>query len=211
MDDHCEVATVHDGDACDGANAAAGGVLLVRRIRWWADQRAARPRDPALALSEELVTRSYRGLDGDTWPHDLPTTIPREDGLAPIERWTDACALADSVGDGGIYDCVILGGSSSASPAADATLLGYEVGFFEGEDSSFSSIFHECLHGTLAELRDEAVTLGDALLFSRADDARRYLAKREELRHRGCDLESTACRVIAIFGRPRTAGRRPGS
>jgi hypothetical protein len=174
------------------------GVLLVRRVRWWAEKLAQRPRDGAVGLTEDQVARAYRGIDGRPWPDELPAQIPRTAGLAPLEYWPEVTALAVA-GSGNIYDALILAPSPVPPANLDVELLGFDFGFYEGESSVFSSIFHEALHSPVAELRRWAPCLNAALLLPGLAQVDAYRRERESLLARGADLEGGDCYAIAIF------------
>ena len=157
----------------------------------------------------------YRGLDGQPWPEQLPCDVPHPDGLASVESWETLDRLARSHSGGEWFDAVIV----TTVPTVDtipsaAGLLGYDVGYFESEDSCFSSLFNE-LRQDLPGFPPFRELLNASHLFASGDDAQRYAELREWLRtkgYEGKELEWDRCYPFAIYGSMlRGRATRPGS
>jgi hypothetical protein len=178
------------------------GVLLVRRVRWWAEGRTARPRDAAVDLSESQIARTYRGIDGEPWPEECQPDVPLENGLAPLGFWTAMSSLAVTRVSNQVYDAIVLSSCEWPKRPRDLEFLGYDYGYHH-RHGSFSSLYHEALHSPLTELRSYAGSLNASLLLPSLAHAETYGCAREALRRAGRDLEDADCYPIAVYGVPR--------
>src|SRR5438874_8543566 len=114
----------------------AMGVLLIRRVRWWAEKRASRPRDVALNFSEDELTTAYRGIDGTPWPEELSTDVPHDSGLAAIEHWPAVFGVATEQTGESVYDAIIVAkppGTTIDIPGVE--FLGFDFGYYDDEFS----------------------------------------------------------------------------
>ena len=77
-----------------------------------------------------------------------------------------------------------------SGPPAGFASVGFDVGNYESEESSYSAVFHELLFGKYAELAECRQWLNDNQVFSSIGDATRFLRRREDLITEGFDLET---------------------
>lgn len=182
------------------------GVLFVRRVRWWAEGRAKGPRNAAVKLSEDQLARAYRGIDGQSWPPEVPLPFPRNAGLASIEHWAQIAKVAIEHTNETVYDAIVLMVQPHAPTLPRGVeFLGFDVGFYDDEDNVFSSIYHEAIHSQHMELRRYVDGLNESLLFPSLAQADDYRHTRDGMRGNGKDVEDEDCRPIAIFGWRRQA------
>lgn len=182
----------------------SSGVLFVRRVRWWAENRTAKARSAAVSLSEDELARAYRGIDGRAWPEDVPLTVPHDGGLAEVKHWKELVSLAEQHSNASVYDAVILATKPELGiQIPEVEFLGFDFGFYDDEYSVFSSIYHEAIHSSLLELREYASRLNDSLLLPTEAEVAAYRETRDSLRENGEDVEGADCYPIAVFGRRR--------
>ncbi len=150
-------------------------------------------RTPVIPSNASEVLASYRGFEGVPWPH-APSTIPLFERLAPLEQLGSVrryvADLSGSIRCELMYCCRMSSEASCGSVPAGFVQLGFDVGIYEGEDNSFSAVFHELLFGKHDELARFADRLNDVLLFQSFTDAREFLDRRTKLLAEGFDLES---------------------
>lgn len=173
------------------------GALLVRRIRWWGEGRAACPRNCALPMTEDEVVRAYRGIDGEPWLEALG--VGREsDGLADLATWDQLEQAASDLTKADIFDAIVV---TEGEAVPGFTWLGYDVGCV-GANNAYSSLVHESINGRIDALRAHAASLNSALLLPGRAELDAYLATRARLLASGADVEKAdACKPLAIWAR----------
>ena len=182
-----------------GHNTRVLGVLFVRRRRAHAEGRAARPRDCALALTEDEVARRYRGVDGELWLDALSIDPVPGDGLAALGHWELLHHTARQLTGTDVFDAVVVT-HGEAVPGFD--WLGYDVGWVSAY-GTYSSLFHEALHAPIPALRAHAASLNSALLLPGRAELDAYLATRDRLLASGADVErARAVEPLAIWAQP---------
>lgn len=182
------------------------GALLVRRVLWWAEGLAKRAWNPAVDLSEKGIAEKYRGIDGRPWPQEISPILLRDNGLASTSQWPILATLAKEHSNDRVYDAVVLCKSPlTAARNLYLEFLGFDFGFYDDEYSVYSSIYHEIIYGSVADLRRYATRLNESLLLPTAIDVDEYRKTRESLRTIGHDIEQEPCYEIAIFGQSRAS------
>jgi len=177
------------------------GILLVRRVRWRGEGRSRRATPCALRLTEDEVSRSYRGVDGEPWLEALSIDAERTEGLAELARWNDLERAAAELTNADVFDAIVV---TKGEPVPGFSWRGYDVGSVTAY-GTYSSLFHEAIYGALDALRAHAAHLNSALLLPGRAELDAYLATRSQLLDAGADVErGCAIEPLAIWGVPRT-------
>lgn len=152
---------------------------------------------PVLGLSHDDVARRYRGFDGDCWEvkDDDPWERVRiESALSFLREETGLADLSDfqrlltlfpgSFSDDS--DLIYVGAINRPATLPESFRFeGYECGYFYSNLAYYSALFEEVIIGQNAEMRQLGNLLNEGLLFSRAEDAERFLTVRSSLVKRG--------------------------
>lgn len=158
--------------------------------------------------SKQILAR-YRGLEGEPWP-DSPLSPFVQDGQ-PVGIEHSAIVGAHVGGQEAFgSDAVLLGCCDLDSRELERlgwVYAGYDVGYFEGEWSHYSSIFHEVLFGAQTELRDFVHHLNSYYLFPTLELAVEFATERERLLRSGRDVESGPVEPVAIHIRQEASSR----
>lgn len=194
-----------------------GGLLVVRRINWVTELpfiEAVVPgknvRPPVDGLTHHDVCNRYRGFDGWPWPDSEKFALPSlTDGLAStralplLEQYYEKESKRHSC------DLIFLDYSEGIRALVDLPskfkFLGYDYGYYAGEDNVFSSLLHEVVFGIYPEITRFAESLNDSLLLPNIEAAKQLDRNRCELLEKSADLESNGevLTPIAIYGLPR--------
>jgi hypothetical protein len=190
------------------SNERDGGLLVVRRINWFADVTAEVKRTPSVALSHQEILTTYRGFDGEAWPNwEFVDGIHLENGLASLDQYQMVDDYYRNVSKEHSCDMLCLGFHESFNPYSLLPpvylLLGYDYGFYLSETGIFSSLFHEVIYGMYSEMRQFSSLLNDYLLFPVIENAKTLELTRNSLLAAGADLEGyETCQAIVIYGIP---------
>jgi hypothetical protein len=173
------------------------GLVVVTRFDHAKDYEYPDRVIPVLGLSHDDVARRYRGFDGDCWrvKDDDPwervriesalSFLREESGLADLSDFQRLLTLfPGSFSDDS--DLIYVGASNRPATLPEPFRFeGYECGYFYSHRAKYSALFWEVIIGHNAEMRQLGNLLNDGLLFSRAEDAERFLTVRSSLVERG--------------------------
>ena len=179
-----------------------GGLVLLDRSRFFEFEEPGR--------TAQLV---YRGFDGLVWPGGLPGfDVPK--GLAPWSFVRKVFQRAREVEAriGGVLDVVAIEPTLATAPSEGEirrcgetySLLGYDVGYFDDEDSHYSVVLQEVLPRCCTELARFADELNGAGLFNDLPTARNCLRVRLALcrweERLGLETLSHDAESLDVFG-----------
>ena len=166
------------------------GLVVIGRDRWTPEMVANRPVPEGLTSSESLLR--YRGFDGEPWPEVSPQ-LEISCGLLPAVELESALAHYRRVKRFRRVSLLYLQEFTGRllPPEFPSDFLGFDHGWYMGEDCTFSCILHEILFGLEDTLRSWATQLNEHLLFGSAKGIDEYRSARASARENGVDLEET--------------------
>ncbi|HLG58849.1 MAG TPA: hypothetical protein VI485_26115 [Vicinamibacterales bacterium] len=135
---------------------------------------------------------AYKGFEGISWPNVL-ATLSLDQGLASLDELEAVRRYVDSLPRTARYEilhCSWVGGDATPASPSGFVSVGFDVGNYESEDSSYSAVLHELMFGKYSQLAEYRRRLNEDQLFWSIDDARGFLRRREHLIGEGFDLET---------------------
>jgi hypothetical protein len=189
------------------------GYLIVRRINPATDVPIDNPipwpdtRSPVLNLSHEEVQARYRGFDGWPWPDDTKFALPPlTNGLAVATLLPAIEEYYKEVSKSYSCDLIYLDYTQGIRALIELPtrfkFLGYDYGYYVGEDNLFSSLFHEVIYGVYDDMTRFSELINDNLLLLNIEAAEQLHRTRTNLLEANADLERNGevLTPIAIYG-----------
>lgn len=166
------------------------GVLVLERPEWnlagWSKHTGIN-----IENRRELIS-AYRGIDGTPWPLGNEG-LPIINGLVDLKYIVEAIQYYDDVSKLAKCDIIFITANTDgvSCPLSDASvqLIGYDYGYYCGEQNYFSSVIHDCILGCTM-LFAYMNKLNNFSLFQSRQEVENYESTRNKLSSEGHNFEN---------------------